>query len=162
MPGRVDPAPWTVRTVTAAGTARWGERAGALAAPGDAFLLSGPVGVGKSVLASGLLRGLGVPGPHPSPTFTLVRTYRGRLPAVHVDLYRLGPSAAAEDLGWEDLLGGGSVAVVEWAEYLGPWRPADGVSVHLVATPAGRRLAWRPLGPHGAALIDALRGEARP
>jgi tRNA threonylcarbamoyladenosine biosynthesis protein TsaE len=151
-----EPRAW--RTASARATARWGERAGRLAIPGDAFLLRGPVGAGKTVLASGLLRGLGVPGPHASPTFTLVRAYTsGRVPAVHIDLYRLGEGAAGEDLGWEDLLGGEAVTVVEWSEFLGPRRPVDGLEVLL--TPEGptvRRLEARPLGPRGAALLAAL------
>ena len=149
---------WRVRSSTPDQTARLGEWAGAASRAGDAFLLHGPVGAGKTVLASGILRGLGVPGPHPSPTFTLVRTYTGRLPVAHVDLYRLGEGAAGEDLGWDDLLDGASVLIVEWAQYLGPWTPPDGVRIDIQpATASARRLEWRALGPGGLRVLAAAR-----
>lgn len=138
---------WTVATRSAAETEALGQRLGACARPGDALLLSGPVGAGKTVLAGGVLSGLGVPAPHPSPTFTLLRTYRGRLPAVHADLYRLPPGFASEEIGWDDELLDGAVAVVEWAERLGRHAPADAVAAHLEPTPPGRLVTVRATGP---------------
>jgi hypothetical protein len=58
--------------------------------PGDLILLEGEVGAGKSTFARAAMRALGVEGAIPSPTFTIGRTYRGRLPVSHIDLYRLG------------------------------------------------------------------------
>jgi tRNA threonylcarbamoyladenosine biosynthesis protein TsaE len=154
----VGPAgPWRVHAATPEETARLGALAGAAARAGDAFLLEGPVGAGKTVLAGGILRGLGVPGPHPSPTFTLVRLHRGRYPVAHLDLYRLGPGAAEEELGWEDLLDPGAVLVVEWAEFLGARAPTDGVRVRLEMAVDGRWLSWTPLGAAGARLLAAVR-----
>jgi tRNA threonylcarbamoyladenosine biosynthesis protein TsaE len=151
--------PWCVATRAPEETRRLGELAGRLAEPGDAFLLCGPVGAGKTVLADGILRGLGVPGPHPSPTFTLVRVYRGRLPVAHVDLYRLGPAGrAGEVLGWEEVGDPAGVTVVEWAEYAEEaWFPG-GVSVALCPGdgPEARRLRWSGLGPRGWTLVAAL------
>lgn len=93
-------------------TDQLGRALGETAPPGGVLLLSGPVGVGKSVLASGVLRGLGVAPPHPSPTYTLVRLYRGRLPVAHIDLYRLGPGSFRDELDVEDLLDGNHVVIV--------------------------------------------------
>ena len=56
------------------------------------LLLSGDLGTGKSVLARGAARSLGVEGPMPSPSFTIMFPYEGRVPVYHFDLYRLsGP-----------------------------------------------------------------------
>lgn len=101
-------------------TDQLGRSLGETAPPGGVLLLSGPVGVGKSVVASGVLSGLGVALPHPSPTYTLVRLYQGRLPVAHLDLYRLGPGVSGDEFGWEDLLDGNRVVIVEWGEYLAP------------------------------------------
>ena len=82
--------------------------------PGDLVLLEGDVGSGKSTFARAAIRALGVEGPIPSPTFTIGRAYRGRLPVSHIDLYRLGPlSDEVPDLLGEYLDPSG-IAFVEW------------------------------------------------
>lgn len=150
---------WEVDAATPEEMAALGRAVGAVVRAGDVLLLSGALGAGKTVFASGVLTGLGVPGPHPSPTFTLVRLYRGRLPAAHLDLYRLGKGAATEDLGWDELLAGGGVAVVEWSEYLGPWMPEDGVGVVIAVGDGGvRRLRLTALGPAGERVLVVMCG----
>ena len=91
---------------------------------GDVVLLRGDLGAGKTVLARGIAVGLGVPAEEVrSPTFTLVNPYRGRLPVYHLDLYRIEKAADLDELGLEEILGGDGVAIVEWGERLGAWRP---------------------------------------
>jgi tRNA threonylcarbamoyladenosine biosynthesis protein TsaE len=99
-------------------------RAAALARPGDALLLEGPLGAGKSAFARAFLRaaagdaGLEVP----SPSFTLVQAYE--LPAGmahHFDLYRLSGPDELVELGWDEARDG--IVIVEWPqrlEYLAP------------------------------------------
>ncbi len=106
--------------------------------PGDAVLLSGDLGMGKTVFARGVAAGLGVdPGRVHSPSFTLVNLYSGRMPVYHIDLYRVERLEDMDELGLEEILGGDGVAVVEWAERLGPYRPARAVRVQ-VADRGGR------------------------
>ena len=81
------------------------------------MLLEGELGAGKTAFVRGLAVGLGAPEEEvSSPTFTLVQEYRGRLPLLHADLYRLS-GAEADELGLEEL-GGDGVMAVEWAAKL--------------------------------------------
>lgn len=81
---------------------------------GDVVVVSGDVGAGKTTLIRGALRALGVEGPVTSPTFTIGRRYRGRLPISHLDLYRLGDLGREEPALLDDYVDPESVAFVEW------------------------------------------------
>jgi len=116
-------------------------------APDGILLLSGDLGSGKTVLARGVARGLGI-GPREvqSPTFTLVREHRGDGGTlIHADLYRLDPAEAAS-LGLEELLAGPGVKVVEWAERL-PFPVAGAVELRLNRLPDGSREIVQILQP---------------
>ncbi|TMC09687.1 MAG: tRNA (adenosine(37)-N6)-threonylcarbamoyltransferase complex ATPase subunit type 1 TsaE [Chloroflexi bacterium] len=104
-------------TRSAAETEALGEELAARLAPGDLLLLAGGLGTGKTTFVRGLARGLGATATVQSPTFTLVRVYPGRVQLAHVDLYRLEKSAELTDLGLEELLEQGVVAV-EWGDRL--------------------------------------------
>ena len=81
---------------------------------GDLVLINGPLGAGKTVLAQGIGKGLGI-GDITSPTFVISRTHKALLPMIHVDAYRLidteNPNLYLDDL---DLDTENSVTVVEW------------------------------------------------
>jgi tRNA threonylcarbamoyladenosine biosynthesis protein TsaE len=120
-PGVPKPAGWGEHVLpTAADTEQLGERIGAGLSAGDVVILSGPLGAGKTVLAKGIGRGLGVSGVITSPTFVIAREHppgpggRG-VGLVHVDAYRLGGSAELDDLDLDTDLGA-AVVVVEWGE----------------------------------------------
>ena len=108
---------WVTRTE--AETLDLGEALAEELAPDGVLLLSGDLGSGKTVLARGIGRALGIdPREVQSPTFNLIREHqgeRGRL--LHADLYRLDPEEVGA-LGLEELLAGPGVKVVEWAERL--------------------------------------------
>jgi tRNA threonylcarbamoyladenosine biosynthesis protein TsaE len=89
-----------------------GERARA----GDVFLLSGPLGAGKTCFTQGLASGLGVEGYVRSPTFVIMTRHKGRLTLHHIDLYRVGSPEEAWDLGLDEQLFDSGVCVIEWAE----------------------------------------------
>jgi tRNA threonylcarbamoyladenosine biosynthesis protein TsaE len=82
--------------------------------PGDIVLVIGEVGTGKTTLIRGACRALGVGGPVVSPTFTIGRRYRGRVPISHLDLYRLADLGVEEPALLEDYLDAGTISFVEW------------------------------------------------
>jgi tRNA threonylcarbamoyladenosine biosynthesis protein TsaE len=88
-------------------------------AAGSVLLLSGDLGSGKTAFVRGVAQGLGIdPDEVTSPTFTLVHEYRGgRLPLVHVDLYRL-EQADLDEIGLDPDLAARGVLAIEWAERL--------------------------------------------
>jgi len=98
--------------------------------PGSVVLLVGDLGAGKTVFVRGLALGLGLdPDAVSSPTFTLIQEYRGRPSLYHVDLYRL-QGAEVDDLGLEELVAGGAIVAIEWAEKLRE-RPAGAIEVRF-------------------------------
>ncbi len=123
-------------------TARLGAALARLARPGDALLLEGPLGAGKTVLARAFLRALAAdPALEvPSPSFTLVQSYEtGRGPAHHFDLWRLAGPADLAELGWDEARAG--IVLVEWPDRLGPLAPAGALRATLaIAGPRARAL----------------------
>jgi len=116
-------------TRSEAETTAVGRTLGETLAPGDAVLLVGPLGAGKTAFARGLAEGLGADSEAvSSPTFTIVQEYAGRVRMQHVDLYRLSP-AEVDDLALEDLWED-SVLVVEWPDR---WarRPVEAITVEI-------------------------------
>lgn len=83
---------------------------------GDAVLLHGDLGAGKSVFARGIARALGVAGAMPSPTFTLLIPYEGEKKLYHFDLYRLNDPDEFYAAGLDEFIGGDGVALIEWPE----------------------------------------------
>src|SRR5437763_1111140 len=90
----------TIEVASEAETEALGRALAALAEPGTVIGLIGPLGAGKTRLARALAEALGVdPGAIASPTFVLIHEYAGRLPVVHIDVYRLPDADAFEALG---------------------------------------------------------------
>ena len=98
---------------------------------GDTVLLRGDLGAGKSVLARGIARGMGVKGPMPSPTFTLMIPYEaGGQKLYHFDLYRISDPDEYYAAGLDEFIGGDGVALVEWPEMAGI-DPCPAIAVRL-------------------------------
>ena len=119
-----------------------GARLAAALRPGDAILLSGPYGAGKTALARALLRAL-VGDPLldvPSPSYTLVQTYDTPVgPVHHFDLWRLDGPGAVVELGWDEARE--DIVLAEWPERLGSLRPPGALEVALELRGEDRRRA---------------------
>jgi tRNA threonylcarbamoyladenosine biosynthesis protein TsaE len=139
-----------LRSDTPQDTRAIGEAIAGLLRSGDALALTGELGAGKTTLVKGLAAGLGYAGPVASPTFTLVREYRGgRLAVFHVDVYRLERVQDVLDLGLDDALAeGGAVLAVEWGDTVEALLPPDHLVAELVVAgpDEGRRIAIRAMG----------------
>jgi tRNA threonylcarbamoyladenosine biosynthesis protein TsaE len=128
---------WRTRTVEE--TRALGRELAAELLPDRVLLLRGEIGAGKTVLAQGVGEGLGIdPKEIQSPTFTLVREHAGPAARLaHLDLYRLEPHDA-EVLGFEELLAGPGVKIVEWSERL-PFEVAEPLVLELQVLADGAR-----------------------
>jgi tRNA threonylcarbamoyl adenosine modification protein YjeE len=123
----------TVTLPDLAATAALGAAIAGQLARGDAVLLRGDLGTGKTTLARAILTALGVEETVPSPTFTLVQAYdTPRLAVSHYDLYRLKRAAEMEELGLDEALEDGA-ALIEWPERAEDRLPADALTVYLQA-----------------------------
>jgi len=143
-----------IRLADAAATQAFGRALAACLQPGDVVMLEGGLGAGKTTLARGLLRGLGLAGEAPSPTFAIVQGYEPpetRLPLAHVDLYRLEHEGELEELGLDDWLAQGCL-VIEWPDRLGGLYADTALALRLDPVPDGARLLP---APDGARLLTA-------
>jgi tRNA threonylcarbamoyladenosine biosynthesis protein TsaE len=104
---------------------------GGVLRPGDVVSVIGDLGAGKTVFARGVGRGLGVTEPVVSPSFTIVREYDGRVPLVHVDVYRIDTIQELHDLGFEEVVRDDAVTVIEWGDVIDALLPRQRLDVRL-------------------------------
>ena len=105
----------------------------------DVLLLQGDLGAGKTAFARNLLQALGACGNIPSPTFTLVQSYDGRIgPMFHFDLYRLKKAEEIEEIGFDEACADGLV-LVEWPEKAASFMPRGALSLRFSLSPSGVR-----------------------
>lgn len=125
---------------------------------GDVFLLTGPLGAGKTCLTQGIAWGLGVSEYARSPTFVIMTRYRGRLTLYHFDLYRINDPLEAWDLGLDEQLFGDGVSVVEWADRAAEVFPENCLWLHLdYATDGpGRTIAIDAIPDRYRAAVEPL------
>ena len=100
-------------------TYRIGRELGEQAVPGPVFCFFGDLGVGKTIFSQGFAKGLGVDDIVNSPTFTIVKEYdNGRLPLYHFDVYRIGDVDEMEEIGYNEMVYGDGVCLIEWANLI--------------------------------------------
>jgi tRNA threonylcarbamoyladenosine biosynthesis protein TsaE len=132
---------------SAAETKALGRQLGRLLAGDEVIALSGPLGSGKTCFVQGLGRGLAVAQPINSPSYVLMKRYRGRSTLTHWDWYRLADVADLESCGFGDPQVEQGVVVIEWAErFLDQIEPPF---LHIEIALTGehsRALAWNVRG----------------
>lgn len=150
---------WKVQSASEAQTLKLGKQLGRLLEQSALILLQGDLGAGKSVLARGIARGLGVPEEVPitSPTFTLMNHYLARLDLYHFDLYRLSEPDELIEIGFDDFAFGSGAALVEWPERLGDDEiPGLWICIENRGDDC-RELAFRAQGPAAEGLLGQLQ-----
>lgn len=127
--------------------------------------LHGDLGAGKTTLARGLLRALGVSGPIRSPSYTLLEPYHlGELRVLHMDFYRLQGPEELDNLGLRDDPPEQCIWLVEWPERAGELLPSVDLNLQLQAQGSGR-LAVLQAAPalepdlHQALALAAIQAE---
>jgi tRNA threonylcarbamoyladenosine biosynthesis protein TsaE len=152
-----------LRSGSPAATRAVGGALGREAMPGTLIALVGELGAGKTQLAKGVAEGLGVATVVNSPTFVLMNEHVGRLRLYHVDAYRLESPEEAADAGLIDERQGDGVVVVEWADRLDGWLPADRLEIAIAAEdhdPSVRTMRWTARGAAHASLAGRALAEA--
>jgi len=150
---------WVYESSSELQTLELGTQLGRLLEQSALILLQGDLGAGKSVLARGIARGLGVDPQVPitSPTFTLMNHYRARLDLYHFDLYRLADPGELIELGFDDFAHGAGVALVEWPERL---EDEETLGLWVCLQHVGdqqRRVSFRAKSAAAEALLQCLK-----
>lgn len=113
-------------------TIKVGYALGSLLNASDVVLLEGDLSAGKTTFTKGIGQALGVTRVINSPTFTIVKTYSGRVNLYHMDLYRL--DGLGNDLDLYEYFEGDGVCVVEWPHQVDDLLPDEYVSVNITRT----------------------------
>ena len=121
-----------MKSASPAQTRALGEQIAQSLRAGDVLILSGDLGAGKSELTRGIAKGLGIEGPIPSPSFTILNVYEhGRIPLWHFDWYRLNSSSEIYEMGMDEYLGGNGICVIEWPSQCPDAIPQDCLEIEM-------------------------------
>ena len=146
------------RTASPDETRAFGRALGAALSRGGFVGFEGQLGSGKTVAIQGAAEGLGYDGYVTSPTFVIVNEYVGRVPILHVDLYRITDARELEDIGYREIFFVDGVALVEWADRVPELLPPDRLRVVIdIEEPDGRAFTVSAFGSGGEALLARLR-----
>ncbi len=108
-----------------------GRKIGEKLKKGDVVSLRGFLGAGKTVLAKGIARALGITEAIVSPTFTLVQEYDGREKLYHLDIYRLSGEDEFESMGGEEFLYPDGISLIEWSEKIDSMLPPSTIYIDI-------------------------------
>lgn len=141
-------------------TKRLGLALGACLRPGDVVLLTGEMGAGKSVLTRAAARGMGVEGPVPSPTFTILNIHEGqKMKLYHFDLYRLESEDELYEMGLEEFIPpADGAAMIEWPQMAGGAMPESALCAQLAYADGGmaREITLTPQGEFDEARLEEI------
>lgn len=106
-----------------------GEKIGALAFPNMVITMEGDLGAGKTTMTKGIALGLGITSIVNSPTFTIMKTYQGKLNLFHLDVYRI--TDPYSDFELEEYFEDNGVCVIEWASQITPILPDELLEIDI-------------------------------
>ena len=154
----------TLELPDADATFELGRALGRVVPPGTVLLLRGPLGAGKTCLVQGVARGLGLPDSAGvrSPSYALMRVHEeGRMPLVHVDLYRLEDPDELAELGLEEWFDGDALIAVEWVDRFADAFTDQGIEIELCYRDggSGRDITLAGTDASTRAAVETLRAE---
>lgn len=120
-------------------TQKLGFRLGKACSSKSVVSLRGPLGSGKTIIAKGIARSLGIEEPIVSPTFTIMQEYEGTMALHHMDLYRIDGTEDFDGIGGEELLYADGITVIEWSEKIEEMLPEHTIRVDISIEGDGRR-----------------------
>ena len=94
------------------------KKLGEKAKKGEIYCLEGELGTGKTVFAKGFAKGLKIDEIVDSPTFTIVKEYRGREKLYHFDVYRIEDIEELQEIGFSEMISGDAICLIEWASQI--------------------------------------------
>jgi tRNA threonylcarbamoyladenosine biosynthesis protein TsaE len=146
---------YEIITYTGEETMLFSKRLGDLLQASDVITLEGDLGAGKTTFTKGLAKGLGVKRVVNSPTFNIIKEYKGRLPLYHMDVYRV--QGSEEDLGFDEYFYGEGVTVVEWAHLIESQLPDERLNISLFHKgDITRKIILEPVGDRYIQLCEEL------
>lgn len=120
---------YEIITHSATDTKKLAKTLGTYLSRGDIITLEGDLGAGKTTFTQGLAVGLDVKRNVTSPTFTIIKEYRGRIPLYHMDVYRLEHSD--EDIGFDEYFDSEGVTIIEWAQFIEDFLPEKRLEIYI-------------------------------
>ncbi len=120
-----------IKTNSTEETEALGRKIGNSLKKGDVVSLRGSLGAGKTVIAKGIARSLGIDEAIVSPTFTLVQEYDGREKLYHLDIYRLSVEDEFESMGGEEFLYPDGISLIEWSEKIDSMLPDGTIYIDI-------------------------------
>jgi len=141
------------------GTIRLGRRLGKALHKGDIIALCGELGSGKTVFTKGIAEGLGVKHAEyvNSPSFMILKEYKGRLPLYHFDVYRLNDASEFLTVDYARYFYGDGVSVIEWADKITELLPKEFLKINLfVRKECEREISISPRGRRYKGLLEKL------
>lgn len=137
--------------------AAFGAALAASVTEGGVIFLRGDLGMGKTILSRGVLRGCGHTGSVKSPTYTLVEPYDTPSgPVFHFDLYRLSDPEELEYLGIRDYFTEQALCLIEWPDKGAGVLPSPDLEIQIELSGTGRSLLLTPVTQKGQAMVDNL------
>lgn len=117
-------------------TVEIGRKLGKAAKAGEVYCLLGDLGAGKTAFTGGFARGLGIEEPVTSPSFTILMVYEGgRLRLNHFDVYRIEDPEEMEEIGFDEIINGDGVSLIEWANRIEELIPEEAVRIVIERDP---------------------------
>ena len=138
-------------------TIELGKKIGSILNSGDIVCLQGDLGAGKTYLTKGIMKGLGVEREIVSPTYNLIKEYQGRLPAYHIDLYRVSDEQQLHDVGFEDYIYSEGVSVIEWPDKSGSLMPDSYLNIIIKGQQQERTIKLIPQANKYIPMLEELK-----